>query len=229
MSAFLQQVADGIDVAPVLAQLDAHPELWNIYPERKTGPHAEMSDIWVRYFSRDVLTAPEAYRGQHPFVFYPAWDVLTELRPIVDDLAAIEHASELGGILITRIPAGGTIGWHHDRGSWHAEHHDRKLYVPLRANDRCINYVGKEHVVMLPGSAWYFDNLVDHAVVNQGRTERITLILCFRKFANLSDFAESLEASHRGDGARHGMAGTARQGLADLGNAGLSADLGTGK
>jgi aspartyl/asparaginyl beta-hydroxylase len=192
MSVFLEQVADGIDVAPLLAQLDAHSELWNVHQERKVGPHVAMSDIWVRYFAREVLTGPEAFRGRHPFVFYPAWDALTELRPIIDELVEIEQAAAVGGILITRIPPGGVIGWHHDRGSWHAEFFDRKLYVPLRANDQCVNYVGRERAVMTPGSAWYFDNLVDHAVVNRGTTERITLIICLRRFASLSEFSTSL-------------------------------------
>lgn len=189
MSTILAKIADGIDVAPLLAQLDAHPELWNVHRERKTGPHTAMSDIWVRYFPRDVLTTSEAYRTQHPFVFYPAWDVLTALHPIVGKLAQIEGAHLLGGILITRIPPGCKIGWHHDRGSWHAEHFDRKIYLPLRANDRCVNFVGEEHAVMVPGEAWFFDNLTDHAVENGGDTERITVIVCLRRFASLRDLA----------------------------------------
>lgn len=33
MKSFVK-IADGIDVAPVLAELDAQPELWNVHPER---------------------------------------------------------------------------------------------------------------------------------------------------------------------------------------------------
>lgn len=215
MSVFLQQIADGIDVAPLLAQLDHHPELWNVYPERRIGPHQDVSDIWIRYFSREVLASgPQAYREKHPFSFYPAWDALPELRPIVAKVIEIERANVLGGLLITRIPSGGQVGWHHDRGSWHAEYFDRKIYVPLRSNSRCINRVGKEWCIMWPGSAWYFDNQISHAVENNGDTERVTLIVCLRRLASLNDVVDGYDASHREDGGLHGMAGCASLGPA---------------
>jgi hypothetical protein len=211
MSAFLEKIADGIDVAPLLAQLDHHPELWNVHPERRMGPHVDVSDVWVRYFDKAVLTGPEGFRGKHPFTFYPAWFLLPELRPLVTKAIRIDRAQSLGGVLITRIPSGGQVGWHHDRGSWHAEHFDRKLYLPLRSNSRCVNRVGRESCVMHAGQLWYFDNQIDHAVENNGDTERITLIICLRRFATEDDLADDLEASLRNEGARHGRQGVASQ------------------
>jgi hypothetical protein len=217
MSQHLEKLADGFDVEPVLAQLANHPELWNVYHERRIGPHRDASDIWVRYFDRDVLTGPEAYRERHPLVFYPAWSALPGLKPIVKRLIDIEQAHQLGGILITKIPSGGVVDWHHDRGSWHAEYFDRKLYVPLKSNSRCVNYVGTERCVMHAGSAWYFNNLVDHAVENNGDTDRLTLIVCLRRIASLADLADDWEASLRAEGARHGKAGGARHRDAERG------------
>lgn len=226
MSAFLEKIADGIDIAPLLAQLDHHPELWNTHPERRIGPHVDVSDIWIRYFPPEVLTGPEAFRSKHSFAFYPAWFVLTELRPIIEKVIQIEKADVLGGVLITRIPSGGEVGWHHDRGSWHAEYFDRKLYVPLKANSRCVNFVGRESAVMHAGQVWYFDNQIDHAVENNGDTDRITLIVCLRRFATETDLADDLEASLRDGGTRHGMAGQAVLGGAPIAWPGAAGERG---
>ena len=35
-------------------------------------------------------------------------------------------------------------------------------------------------VAMAPGEVWYFDNLKEHEVVNDGPDDRITLIICLR-------------------------------------------------
>ena len=39
-------------------------------------------------------------------MFYPAWHALPHLRPIVFGLMARLEAVQLGGVLITRVPAG---------------------------------------------------------------------------------------------------------------------------
>jgi hypothetical protein len=61
------------------------------------------------------------------------------------------QATHLGGILITKIPAHGQVKTHHDRGTWHSGILSRKVYVPLKANDRCVNHCGDESVVMNRG------------------------------------------------------------------------------
>ena len=86
----------------------------------------------------------------------------------------------LGGILLTKIPPGCQVKPHHDRGRWHAEFYNRKIYIPLKTNDRCVNHCEDESVVMGGGQAWWFDNLVTHSVVNDGDDERITAIICLR-------------------------------------------------
>jgi hypothetical protein len=187
MSAFTK-ITQGIDVVPTLLALNRQPELWDEFTERKTAPgtpHSGMSDIWLRYRAREELTEPARYGEPHVPVFYPAWDRLPSLRPIVFNLMAYMSAVQLGGVMITRIPPGGQIDWHDDRGSWHAEFFNCKVYVPLQANDLCLNLAtmpGKETeiAVMKPGEAWSFDNLIPHAVENGGDTDRITLITCMR-------------------------------------------------
>ena len=177
-----QKISEGIDVAPALAQLEAHPELWNAHPERTFAgsPHYGIPDIWVRFRDKSELTETRHYGEPHFAVFYDAWHKIPALKPIVFSLMAKVGAVYMGGILITKIPPGKSVRPHNDRGSWHPEFHNCKVYVPLQANDGCVNICEDESAVMRPGEAWTFNNLVTHSVENTGATDRITLICCFR-------------------------------------------------
>jgi hypothetical protein len=180
---YFHQIAQGIDVRPVLEQLDAQPELWDQLPFRRTAPgtpHSQMTDIWLRFRPAAELIHPWNYAEPFHSVFYPAWRALPALHPITFALMSVVRAVELGGILITRIPPGGIIEPHDDRGRWHAEFHNCKLYVPLRSNEQCINICEDEQLVMRPGEAWMFNNLLVHSVENRGDSERITLIISMR-------------------------------------------------
>lgn len=162
-------------------QLDACPELWNTHAQRtRNDTFYGTSDIWVRFRDPAELKEPKDFGTPHFPVWYPAWHKLPALKPIVFDLMARVRATHLGGILITRIPPHGEIKPHHDRGGWHAEFYQRKVYVPIKTNDHVANHCEEETVIMRRGDAWWFNNLVTHSVVNGGDSERVTLIVCMR-------------------------------------------------
>lgn len=176
------KVAD-YDVSPLLAQLEAHPELWDVHRERKDtpgSPHVHMHDIWVRWRPRRELLEPRHYGEPHISEFYPSWYELPSLKPIIFDMMAQARSTYLGAIFITKIPPGKSILPHDDSGTWHAEYMNHKLYVPIKANDECVNYCGDEEVVMKAGECWTFNNLIHHSVENKGKTDRITLIVSMR-------------------------------------------------
>lgn len=178
-----KHIASGIEVAPLLAQIEAHPEIWNVHRNRtgfEGSPFAGSSDAWLRYRDPAELTETKNYKEPHFAVNYPAWDLLPAAQEIVFDLMRLVRGVHLGGVLLTKIPAKWTILPHDDRGSWHAETHNCKIYVPVQANDQCVNYCGDESLVINVGEAVSFDNLVTHSVENRGDTDRITLICCFR-------------------------------------------------
>jgi hypothetical protein len=182
-----QNIASGIDVAPLLAQLEAHPELWNANPWRKTRPdtaHAEMTDIWVRYndIARLDLENPGEFNAEHVPVWYPAWNVLTELHDIVFDLMARVRGEMIGGILITKIPSGCALKPHVDTG-WHVEQYD-KFYLSLESGEGAVfscehdGYI--ESLSPKPGEIWLFDNRKKHWVENNSGADRVTVIICIR-------------------------------------------------
>lgn len=176
------KVAEGVDVEPLRVQVAVRPELWNTHPQRTSveSPHYGVDDIWVRYRALEDLKERHHFREPHFAVFYPAWHALPALHPIVFALMHKVKAVYLGGILITRIPPGGRVKPHHDRGSWHAEYLNMKVYVPIQSNEHCVNYCEDETEVMRPGTVYHFDNLRMHSVENNGETARITAIVCMR-------------------------------------------------
>jgi len=179
-------IAAGVDVSAVNAELEANPGLWGQNGYRTDDPnsiHHGVPDIWLRWRAKTDLTTPESFREPHFSVFWPAWHALPSLHTIVRNLGHVVNSVQLGGILITRIPAGEQVRPHTDDG-WHARHFDTKLYLVLRANALCLNYCGDEVEHYRVGDVFEFPNSVKHSVVNRGSTDRISVIICFRTMAH---------------------------------------------
>lgn len=180
-------IAKDLDPAPLLAELDRQPELWNERPERRfggTSPHRETSDIWIRYASPEAMREPGFLHKPHESVWWPAYKALPAIADLgekVIEALGPETLEPMGGILFTRIPPGKQVYTHHDKNTWHSEYYDCKVWLVLRGNDQCVNTVEDESMVWMPGEAWQHDNLRVHSVQNNGDTERIVLILCFRR------------------------------------------------
>ena len=182
----MKLITTGVDVAPMLAELDAQPELWDQNPDRRLRygtAHGEMTDIWLRARARSEIDRQEAFNEPYWPVFYPAWTLLPSMHQVVWGLMAITRAVQLGGVLITRIPSGGRIQPHTDRG-WHAEFFRTKFYVVLRGGPRCLNHEAGDVVNMRPGEVWQFLNTVEHGVENHDESERISLIIALRAEAD---------------------------------------------
>lgn len=179
------KVCDGINVEPLNFALKKKPELWNtrtLRKEMKESPHLAMSDIWVRYNDDTNARSTGDYSTFHDMhypIWYPAINDLPMIRGISLALMTKMCATHLGGILITKIPPGGRIEPHID-SNWHADFFNCKLYVPLQANPQCFNRCEDEYVVMNTGECWYFNNQVEHEVQNNGKDDRITLIICMK-------------------------------------------------
>lgn len=172
-----------VDTAALSMALQLQPELWNEHAGRREyerSPHKDTADIWVRYNAlEDLGTDYKEWTKQHDSSWHATAAKLPQIKPIALDLMRHCEGTRLGGILITKIPAGKSVTPHADRG-WHPQYYNTKLYIPLSANPKCVNRVEDEKVVMEVGDVWYFDNTKVHEVVNGGDTERVTLIVCFR-------------------------------------------------
>lgn len=178
-----EKIPYNVDVQPLLEQLKANPQLWNEYSERKLGdsPHADMEDIWVRFRPKSELTEVKHFAEPHIPTWYPSRTILTEAERISLNMMAYFRCVQLGGVLITKIPPGGQIKPHDDKGRWHPEFFNTKIYIPIQSNDGCVNTCLEDSVNMKAGEVWTFDNLKTHSVENNGTGDRITLIISMRR------------------------------------------------
>lgn len=187
---YFQQIAAGMDVAPLLESLKRQPELFDVYKERRLphgehkSPHHDMTDIWLRHNDRRPFESGQIpwtkFNDPHDPVWYPAHDKLPEARPLIFDVMRMTQAEHLGGILITKLPPGKSIAPHIDRG-WHAEAHE-KFMVYLQCDDRmAFGFPENRTIIAKPGDCWEFRNDIYHWITNQSDIDRIVMIISIRR------------------------------------------------
>jgi hypothetical protein len=174
------QIASGLDMIPVLLELNRAEHLWDRNPERRLypgTPHAAMTDITVRYMPEDQVTL-ESRRLEHRNVFWPAWYELPSLRPLVFGVMHRVGAVELGSILITKLPAGADILPHTDAGNWAPEYYNCKAHIILAGQS--ITHCVSDACAQRAGDIWTFDNLKIHSITNNGDCDRVCCIVSMR-------------------------------------------------
>jgi len=178
----IRRLWSGIDITKVRAGLAAHPELWNQHRIRtKVYEHSQVADIWVRYNdwkNYDPARGLASFNQEHDASWYPAADVIPELRTMALDVMRQVEGVRLGGVLITRIPPGGKVQPHIDRG-WHAEYYDKFAVQIQAAPGQAFHFEG-EQLASKTGDIYTFDNSRTHWVTNDSEIERITMIVCVR-------------------------------------------------
>lgn len=172
-------LAHGVDVSKIRSELDAHPELWDSIKFRRLAPdspHTKMSDIWVR--SNKLEKVGHGFCDEHLSVWYPAAKLLPSVKDFVMDTMAFVRGEVLGGVLITRIPPGGSIAKHADT-NWHARYYD-KFYLQISGAPE--QTFSSDDAVFAPviGDVYWFNNQREHWVENNSNVDRITLIVCIR-------------------------------------------------
>lgn len=173
MSRHIRLLAEGIDVAPLSAALAANPQLWDghrLRTENPASPHHGLSDIWARFAAPGVDGSLP-----HDAIWYPAADLLP-IRELVYPLMSAVRGDRLGGVLITKIPAGRECKPHTDPG-WHARFY-KKFAVQIAANDEQAFCFEDGSLVTKPGDLYAFDNAHTHWVTNPSKQDRITAIVC---------------------------------------------------
>lgn len=172
------KIADGIDVSQLLLALFRQPELWNGNTIRTKHPgtaHSQVDDILLRFNEIPPAGQEHLIVDEHESVDFPAYKLLPEARALVMKVFAAVAGERLGRVLITRLPPGGRIDPHVDGGS-HAAYYDR-FHVCLQSDHNCLFRTGDEVVYMAQGELWWFDNSVEHEIVNGGDCDRIHLII----------------------------------------------------
>lgn len=179
----IKKIYSGMNVSGLCAAIKRQPELWNLRKlraEHPQSPHRDVHDIWLRYNdwknyqNEDVST----FNKEHDSVWYPEFRALPQARSLIFRVMNLVDAERLGGVLITKIPAGKQCFPHVD-GGWHAGYYD-KYAVQLDSHPgQAFCYEG-ESLDAAPGDVYWFRNDVKHWVVNPTDFDRMTMIICIR-------------------------------------------------
>lgn len=171
----IARLAEGLNVGPLLWALQVHPELWDQNTSRTQdpkSPHHGLSDIWARF------AAPGVDGSQpHESIWYPCADLMP-IRQLVYPLMSFVKGDQLGGVLITKIPAGKECRPHSDPG-WHARYY-QKFAIQIQSAPGQAFEFDNESLVTKPGDLFWFDNAHTHWVNNPTEYDRITAIVCIR-------------------------------------------------
>lgn len=189
MNNFLK-ISDGANTMPLLLaihRLEKSHGAWKEdtflrdYPQ---GPFGDTESIILRFPDRSVHETEEALKehlanfDQHENYDQPIFKLLPEARPLIFTLMSFVNGERLGRCMINKLKAGGVIYPHADTPV-HAEYWDR-FHIILQSqagsNFRC----GDEIVNMQQGEVWWFNNKLEHEVINNSADDRIHLVIDIR-------------------------------------------------
>lgn len=174
----IELVASGFETGPLVRRLQSDATLWDRHILRKgVYAHAAMSDIWVRY--NDIKNSGGDFNGPHESVWYPVYDEVSEFKPLIDDVYELVMGTRLGGVLVTKIPPGGSILPHRDSG-WHAAYYEKFALQLIGHPDQSFQFEG-EKLSPLSGDLYTFNNSYTHWVTNDSPVDRITMIICIKR------------------------------------------------
>lgn len=174
-------------MVPLLLSIERRPELWKEdtylrdYPQ---GPFKQVESIILRFPPRSVHETEEALKehlahfDQHECVDQEVYKLLTEARPLVMNLMAYVKGERLGRVMINNIKPGGRIFPHADTPA-HAEYYSR-FHLVLKSSPGVYFRCGEEDTYMAPGEVWWFNNALEHEVINNSAADRIHMIVDIR-------------------------------------------------
>ena len=189
MKNFLQ-IAQNAAVLPLMLaiqRMDKSHGIWKEdtylrdYPQ---GPFGNTESIILRFPDRSVHQTEEALKDhlanfdQHENYDQPIFKTLSEARVLVYNLMAAVQGERLGRVMINKLNPGGVIFPHADTPV-HAEYWDR-FHIVLQSAPGSNFRAGYERVHMKTGDIWWFNNRIEHEVVNNSDTERIHMIVDIR-------------------------------------------------
>lgn len=174
-----RNVFSGINPGPLLEQIAANSQLWNSddsWTRGKDGsPIYAASNIVLRYNKSSTPGLNDWDR--------PAFRILWAAQPIILDVMRAIPGEHLGKVMISRLRPGEKIDWHIDLMPPGMPAYFQRYQIPLNVVAGVRFVVGGEELYMKPGTAWWFNNQMPHAVFNDSSEERISMFADIRPFA----------------------------------------------
>ncbi len=177
-------IASGLDLSRIQKEVKENYHLFGSRPDRcyKGGGHSDVRDIWLRYGDTTEYFETgdkSVFLYPHESIWYPESDAIPESKVICERVLDITGCTQLGGVLLTKLPTGGRVRPHVDSG-WHAEYY-RKFYVPIKNKVGAVFGFEDGDIEPNEGDLWEFNNQYTHWVNNDSKEERIAMIICAQK------------------------------------------------
>lgn len=153
-----------------MATLMRHGELWDQDRLRTTlpdGPHGAASDILLRFGKASMDDVG-------PFENKPSMAVL-EAKATVLGVMQLVGGSELGRVIVTRLPPSARITPHADEGGYAARF--TRHQIMLQCEPGNIFKCGGESLAPTSGDLFWFNHRLEHEVINNSSADRIALIV----------------------------------------------------
>ncbi len=179
MKNFLELFA--CNVQPLRMEIARQPQLWREdtylrdYPQ---GPFGDTETIFLRFPPSSVTELERSTKDQHECVWMDGIIHLPAALPIIRDVMHQVGGERLGRCMINKLRPGGRVYPHADTPA-HADYWDR-YHVVLQTGPGCSFRCGDETVYMPPGRVWWFQNSLEHEVLNNSADDRIHLIIDVR-------------------------------------------------
>ena len=188
-------VGVGFDVLPYMAQLNAHPELWEQSRDfRKVpryngqlSPHHESQDIWVRHQNYEDLGEYDTEAGRES-IMKPAiseWYPESLKLPAAIDMAeaVCKHlgAIQLGGHYVIKVPPGKKVYPHSD-WSWHSTYYNKYMVILKTQPGVVFGWERSGNLLPLTGDLWNFENDTNHWVYNDSDEDLLIATFSVRTF-----------------------------------------------
>lgn len=149
--------------------------LWDEVTHRQDYPgsaHAHTKAIYLRWAAE---WTPASIFESLSAEWCDASAILTQTTAIVRAVLEAVGATELGRLLIAKLPDGGYIRPHSDEGRY--AHHFDRFHVPLESAPGNRFRVDDAMVQMDVGQCWWFNHELMHSATNLSGTDRIHLII----------------------------------------------------
>jgi hypothetical protein len=171
---YFQQLAAGIDVAPLLLAIKRQEHLFQAQTLRQDAPgsmHADTDAILLRWQQQgDPLLDCR---------FTDAWTRLPQARDLVLGILRRVEGIRLGRVMVARLKAHGRILPHRDTDQDTAGYVKTfsRFHLPLQTSPGCVFTCQDEALSMDAGSLYWFANWERHEVQNASDVARLHLIV----------------------------------------------------
>jgi len=178
MPRLFRKIQDGIDIAAIVGEIDARPDIWSIDFQRQQAIAVQRETEAVLVFAHSGSETFKEARQREPLRYHgvpsAAAEDLPRTRKFVERLARQAHGRP-GRAALVKLRPHGRVYPHIDRGLYYQFRDRYHLVLKSPAGSRLR--AESDEVRMREGELWWFDNRVPHEAFNDADADRIHLII----------------------------------------------------